>query len=308
MKRRRGKLRRIWAGVILTVLAGAGTALAFLARPPVLVVTDAPFTDLYGPRRVLTSRIRSSLALFRLVKPVMIAEDAGPDVLVFAVEDAAAAGLSRPYCVLFPYRYADGARRYREQFPGIPVVVLEGRSESGPGTAGTPDSQGILRFSTDMEQDLYRAGRCAAILSRGITDKIVVFQDRALQTEAQTAFITGLRTQGYETAPLFLDTVSELSNNTDISCVVMAGSRDEYFEQNRDFPLVLCTWMDPELTPREAIVFFDDSPWAQTVPAVRMIAGTQTGGRIPSDMLIFSERIADKDILRQIQTVVRGFM
>jgi hypothetical protein len=307
MKRQRKNLRGRWAGIILTVLAGAGAALAFFVRPPVLVVTDAPFTELYGPRRVLTSRIRSSLALFRLVKPVLIAEDAGPDVLVFAVEDAAA-GLSRPYCVLFPYRYADGARRYREQFPGIPVVVLEGRSESRPGTAGNPDSQGVLRFGTDMAQDLYRAGRCAAILSRGTTDKIVVFQDRAVQSEAQNAFITGLRKQGYETAPLFLDTVSELSDITDISCVVMAGSMDEYFEQIRKFPLVLCTWMDPELAPREALVFFDDSPWAQTVPAVRMIAGTQAGGRIPSDMLIFSERIADKDILRQIKTLARSFM
>jgi hypothetical protein len=308
MKRQRKKLRGIWAGIILTVLALAGTGLVFLTRPPVLVVTDASFTALYGPQRVLISRIRSSLALFRLVRPVMIAEDAGPDVLVFAVEDLAAAGFSRPYCVLFPYRYADGARRYREQFPGIPVVVLEGRSESEPGTAGTPDSQGILRFSTDIEQDLYRAGRCAAILGRGTAGKTVVFQDRTLQSEARNAVITGLRTQGSEAEPLFLNSISALSDSTDISCVIIAGSEEEYFEQIRNFPLILCTWMDPELAPREAIVFFDDSPWAQTVPVVRMIAGKMTGGRIPSDMLIFSERIADKDILREIKTAVRGFM
>jgi hypothetical protein len=298
MKRRGGL---IVASIVVLALAGA--ALFFLSRPPVLIVTDAPFTALYGTRRILIRQIRASLALFRLVRPVMVAEGTGSDLLVFVIQDAVSRTIPRrPYCVLFPHRYAEGAARYREQFPGIPAVLMEGRS--GPETGDTAPS-GLSVFSTDLERDFYRAGLCAAVLGGGIGGMIPVFQDRFVQADAQNAFITGLRERQSEANPLFLSDYSGLSGAAAISCVVLAGSGTEYFEQNLTFPLILFTWLDPELTPREAAVFFDDSPWALAVPAVKMIAGKQTGGRIPSDLLIFSDRIADKDVLRQIKKAAR---
>lgn len=299
MKRRGGKL----VPVIAVILALAGTALFFLSRPPVLIVTDVPFAVLYGPRRILTRQIRASAALFRLVRPVLIAEGAGPDVLVFAIEDAASQGFSRPFCVLIPARYAESAWRYREQFPGTPVALLEGRSEPGNGDAG---SEGLFEFSTDRETDLYRAGIGAAVLDRGKRGKIPVFQDRFTQMTEMEAFRRGLRDQGSEAEPLFPRSYVELANAQDISCVILAGSGTDYLDQNPAFPVMLFTWLDPEITAKETVIVFDDSPWALAVPAVKMIAGNQTGGRIPSDILIISERIADKDILRQLKNALRG--
>ncbi|MDR2480398.1 MAG: hypothetical protein LBD48_13965 [Treponema sp.] len=301
MKRKRS--RGILAFVLVIILALAGTAFWLLIRPPVLVVTDVPFVALYGPKRILLRQIRASLALFRLVQPVVIAEGAGSDILVFAIEDAVSRPIRRrPYCVLFPHRYADGARRYVEQFPGVPAVLLEGRN--GPESRG--GTEGIAVFNTDLERDLYRAGVCAAILSRGTNGIIPVLQDRFAYTAGQDAFIEGLRAQQNETNPLFLNDISGLSGLADISCAVLAGSGAAYLEQNQTFPVVLFTWLDPEVTAREVAVIFDDSPWALAVPAVKMIAGNQTEGRIPSDLLFFPERIADKDILRRIKNAASG--
>jgi hypothetical protein len=297
--KRGGKALALIIGIVLVL---AAPALVFFIRSPVLIVIDIPFSSLYGgTRRVLLRQVFASLALFRQVKPVMIAEGAGPDVLVFAVEEAASRSLSRrPYCVLFPYRYSEAALRYREQFPGIPAVLLEGRAGQRSGIAA---GSGLFVFKTDQESDMYRAGLCAAILSGG-TGKTVVFQDYSIEETGRRAFADGLREGGNGTAPLFLGGFYELSDFSGISCVVLAGSGAEYFEQNLTHPVIFYTWLDPGMVPPEVVLVFDDSPWALAVPAVKMIAKNQNEGRIPSDLLILSTKIADKDILRRLKKTV----
>jgi hypothetical protein len=301
MKPRRGKL--VVPAVIVLALAGA--VFVFLSRPPALIVTDAPFAALYGQRRILLRQIRSSLILLRPVKPVMIAEGAGSDVLVFAIEDAGSGWFSRrPYCVLVPQRYAEGARRYGGQFPEVPVVLLTGR------TGRAPNGGNVLTFSTDLEQDLYRAGLCAAVFNRESPGDILVFTDQLIQaaelSAGQNAFIRGLREQGNGTNPRFLRDLPEISALSNISCVVLAGAGGDYFDWNLQFPVIFFSWLDPNLSSRQAVVVFDDSPWALAVPAVKMIAENRRASRIPSELLIDSAKIADKDILRQLKKTARA--
>lgn len=284
------------------VLGLAGAALFFLSRPPVLIITDAPFMAMYGPRRMLWRQVRASLFLYRPVVPVLIGEGAAPDVLAFAVDDAVSRILfsRRPHCVLFPYRYADGARRYRELFPETPAALLQGRYENGGGTAG------LSVFSIDLERDFRRAGLFAAAFGKRKTGSIVLFQERLNQTAVRAAFQDGLRQGGYTAEPLFLNDFSELHSSMDIACVVLAGSGAEYLDQNFPYPVILFTWLDPDQTAREGALIFDDSLWALAVPLVKAVAEKRSGGRIPSEALIFSARIADKDILRQIQKAARS--
>ncbi|MDR1251010.1 MAG: hypothetical protein LBK62_02475 [Treponema sp.] len=301
--RRRWKIVALITGIILIL---AAPVLVFLSRPPVLIVVDASFTALYGQQRMLLRQIRSSLILFRQVKPVMIAEGAGPDIVPFAIGEVASRSFSQPYCVLFPNSYAESVPRYREQFPGVPAILLEGRISSGIG-ARTADNGGLFVFSTDQEKDFYRMGLCAAIFSGERREKIIVFQDQSTQESARNAFVEGLREGGNGTEPLFLNSFSELLNFSDISCVVLAGSGAEYFERNLEYPVILCTWLDPDLTAREAALIFDDSPWGLAVPAARMLRENQNRGRLPSDLLILPERIADKGVLRQLKKIIHDF-
>ena len=108
--------------IVIIALALGIPGFILYTRPPVLVVTDVSFMSLYGKNRIRLQMLRCSITLFRPVLPVTIADDAGDDILLFAVSNMS----SRPFCVLFPYRFAEAARFYRERFPGVPVVLLEG--------------------------------------------------------------------------------------------------------------------------------------------------------------------------------------
>jgi hypothetical protein len=299
MEKRRLLLLAIVAGIVLAL---GISCIVFFTRAPVLVVTDISFVSLYGAGRVRLERARASLALFRPVKQVVIADDAGDDIAYFAVGEAS----SRPFCVLFPVRFADAAGLYRERFPEIPVAILEGRGtdrnqatlDPGESTAGN-----FFQFATDMESDFYRAGLCAAILDGDKNGRIVVFLDDSIQNEGREAFLRGLRDQGKETAPLFFTSFSELSGFSGISCVVLAGSGAEFLEKNQEIPVILFTWLNTAFIPENTILVFDDSPWAQAVPAVRLAASRTKSGRIPSKTLILSAKSADKYILRKLKKV-----
>jgi hypothetical protein len=280
------RLRKLLLPACAAVVFGFGLGLFFL-RSPVLVVTDAPFEGLYGTRRSLEKRLAASLRMFRRVKPVLIAESAGADLIAFAVEGAA----KNPHGVLFPYRYRYGAERYRNQFPRVPVAVLGGgiRKEGIPGF-----------FGTDTPTDFYRAGRCAALF--GPAGTIHVFRDDPVSEEDRRAFRIGLREEGYERDPVY-GTFSDLFLPGNISCVVLSGV--SAFEETAKIPMVLFSWVDPALTPGNIWLVFDDSPWALAVKAVEMLDRGDTAGTIPSEILVLGERIPEKRILRGVKRAIR---
>jgi hypothetical protein len=312
--------RKIWFFLGFFFIFALG-GLIFFLRSPVLILTDAPFLSLYGNSRARIRGIEASIALFRRVKPVIIAESAGPDIVVFVVEEAAA----NPYCVIFPPQFAEGARRYAEQFPLIPVVSLEngsGENRGGPGFSGNPGPLPgrMVSLKTRREADFYRAGLCAGIMllagggegpensggGPGNSGEILVFPEQALSGAERSAFLTGLAAQKIAGPPRFFKTAGEIPLARGPSCVVLAGPAGEYLEKNPKNPAILFSWLDPALTVREIFLIFDDSPWALAVPAVKLAVRGETGGNIPSDMIFPRGRIADKRLLQDLKRAARS--
>lgn len=302
-----------FSGLFL-VLALPG--LIFLFRSPVLIVTDAPFMEIYGASRIKQRQAGASFALFRRVKPAPAAENAGPDLIVFAVEAAA----SRPYGVIFPYRYADGARRYAARHPRVRVVILDSRPDMDGDAAGPPErgrAAGEPAFvRTRRQDDFYRAGLCAALAARSrqvpATEKpgpggdaaagreILVFQEQTLSPADKSALSAGLRARGAGIQPRFLNSPAEYEGVADASCVILTGGAAEYLNLNLKIPVILFSWLDPALTSRETFVIFDDSPWALAGEALRQ-AKRGEGDGVPSKPVFPPGRIADRRLARELR-------
>jgi hypothetical protein len=277
----------------ISLLSAAGGV--FLLRPPVLVVTDPSFNRLYGSRRAWLSGFASSFTLGRRVIPVPISESASPDVAVLAARGAVAS----PHAVLFPYRYYEAGRQYKEDFPSIPVLILGYRD------GGLPAGEGLVPVYTDRETDFYRAGLCAALLAKeGENGDILVFSDGSLPDREREAFLEGLRVQGFIKNPVYVGLNSDYQNYQDVSCAVLTGPASRFLAENRKIPILVFSWIDPALTPPEVKVVFDDSPWALAagaVPAAEQGAGE---GRLPSRSL-FPRGRGGKDTRRILERLAR---
>jgi hypothetical protein len=276
--------------------------IVFLARSPVLVVTDFSFSTLYGEKRTQSERAHSSLVLFRRVKMVTIADDAGDDIIQLAITDAS----SRPLCVLFPLRFALSARNYREKNPGIPVVLLEGRysEEGNPSSfAIGGNTNDYFIYKTDISADFYRAGLAAAILDGEKNERIAVLFEPSYQIQAREAFSKALNDAGTTLQTSFFTAYSQFSGNQNISCVVLAGLGADYLEKYSGVPVIFFTWIDPDLIPPDVVLIFNDSPLIQAVPAVRMVAAGMTKGQIPSKILLTGANWVDRGAIRKLRKI-----
>ncbi|MDR3335070.1 MAG: hypothetical protein LBT13_09340 [Treponema sp.] len=296
---RRGRNSYLILGLVIIAALGGGL---FFLRAPVLVVTDASFNALYGIRRGQVKHIETACKLFRQVKLVLIGDSAEPEMVAFAVEEKAAS----PYCVLFPYRYYEGAGRYAEQAPGVPVLILGERNQD-------PQVAGTVFIGTDSEGDFYRAGQCAAIIARqGLNQDapegggILFFRNRELGGVYKDAFRSGLREQGFEGEPIYVNSTSDYSDIQTIACVVMLDRAPAFLERNLKTPVVLFSWLDPDLTSRGVKVVFDDSSWALAARAVALVDGKKTAGSIPSGIQFPGGRISDKEVLEHLKDVIHN--
>jgi hypothetical protein len=212
-------------------------------------------------------------------------------MVVFALETAAA----NPYCVLVPYRYADGARRYAREFPETPVGVL-----GAPELSREEGEDAPVFFSASREDDMYRAGRCAAILGGGGT--VLVYHNGEL-----SAFRPALE-EGLDGGAefRFLGPGAEFENFDGISCVILGRNSQLFTEKAPDIPVILFSWLDPALTTRETKVVFDDSPWAQAFEAVKMTVRGEAAS-IPSRMLLPWGRTAGGEIPERLREVSRFY-
>jgi hypothetical protein len=297
----------------VVILAVLGVVIAvpcifFYIRAPVLVVTDASFVELYGKSPLRRQRFSAERTLFRPVKPVLIADGAGSDIVSIAITAAS----DRPFCVLFPRSQAAAAQYFHEEFPEIPAVVLRGLVQAPQ--IQSPD--GVLcLYSTDRQTDLYRAGLCAGILGgmkQQTTPKtddkeepplktFVLWQDRQIRDPEREIFSQGIREIDAESTVTFVNNAATLPDMNGISCTVLTGAGGEFMERSPSMPVILFSWVDPSLTPQEVKVLFDDSVWALVVPAVRMAREGQAEGAIPSKPLILSRKIADNNVIRALQ-------
>jgi hypothetical protein len=292
---------------LVFILCGAAAFIAlpaaiYAARAPVLLLTDEPFNALYGVKRAEKARVLLSLRLFRRVKPVIVGENIGSDILVFSLEEASA----NPYCVLIPYRYAEGGRRYKETFPGVPVAILgvpgDILAEGAEAASHASGGESAVQFGVDLRTDLYRAGLCAAILSKG-EGRILVYQDETPLSAERAALVAGLEAEAYTEEPRFLNKTQNISEFSNVSCVILRRPVQELLEQNLSIPMVLFSWLDPALTPDSAAVVFDDSPWAQAENAVKALNNKgEPRDFIPSKPVVRRDSVQDDGTVERLKT------
>jgi hypothetical protein len=288
--------RRIVIAILSVVLGAAALgAVLYRVRSPLLLALDEEFIFLYGSRRSAVKRTELSLRMFRRVAVARIAEGASPDVVAFAASAAA----DRPYAALFPARYREGARRYAEQTPGVPVGVLAGGALFRPA-----ENEGFRFIETDKKTDLYRAGRCAALFALRDGGGVLFFAGDLTDQNDREAFAQGLRDQGFAGDPVFVDRGTEYALPDGLSCVVMASPTENFLENNRDIPIILFSWIDPGFTARGVKLIFDDSPWALALEAAEAL---QRQGALPpaaSEVLALWDRIGDVDLRRDVKRVL----
>ncbi|MDR2071962.1 MAG: hypothetical protein LBP60_00820 [Spirochaetaceae bacterium] len=271
-----------WSRILPALAVPALLTAVFFCRAPVVLVTDDAFTLLYGEKRALTARLMLSLTLFRPIKTLAVAPGAGPDLVA-----RSAAGLSsRPRGVFFPYRYREGARRYLKNRPGFPVAVLAGRQE--PEISGSGEEP--LWIRTDTRTDLYRAGAMAGMLT-GKDGGFAVLYHRPPEDGDTRAFTRGFTGQGRPAGALFFVPEAGFSGDpppwgiVEPGCVVAVEGAGPYLAEGR-VPLVLFTWLDPALIPAHGAVVFDDSPWAQLAPALKLLNAEAKTGSVPSRIVL----------------------
>jgi hypothetical protein len=306
------KTLAIAAGIILTALL---PLIIFNIRFPVLIVTEQSFIDLYGKDRLRKESFSSSFDLFRRIKTVVVANDAGDDIVPFAITEIS----SKPYCVLFPLRFTRSARLYSELNPGIPVVLLEGRYTENEYPAENilgADKSGYYIYKTDINNDFYRMGLAVTALKRppvqkngnsapeaDTKGKIIVFLDRNL-TQMKDVFLRGLYDRGDLQETLFFNYFTQYSEQTDISCVILAGAGFEYMDKKTDIPVISFTWLNPFLLPADVVMAVNDSPWVQVRQAVKMVSAGEKNGLIKSEFMILNRKKFDRKVIALIKKTV----
>ena len=291
--------------LVAVIAALAIPVIIFFTRAPILIVTDALFTALYGEERIQQQRRWASLTLFRQVKPVMVADGASPDMIMMAIFEAA----SRPYMVLFSNYHSAAAQRFHTDFPATPAVLISGISSPQPSL-----SPGELFhvYTIDLHTDMYRAGILLGILAglwnnpeqqaeSPIRHNFAVWADNSVTSEHHELFAMGVREEDPEASVVFANRLSDIPDAEILSGLVLTVPGGEYFNNNPQMPVILFSWLNPGFTPREVSVQFDDSPWGMIVPAVRKAEQGELYGQIPSNVLVVSEKVADNGLFRMLR-------
>jgi hypothetical protein len=288
------RLRRVGAIFVFLGIIIPGLAF-FMLRPPALILSDAGSDALYGPRRVLIRQAGLSLRFFRRVKRILIAENASPEAVVFAIEEG-----GRPWAVLGHSRYLWGLDQYARQHPDLRVAVIrEGPAPEPALSGGGPES-----VFADTRLNSWRAGRCAAILAGEGGGQILVFQDQENFPVNRDAFLAGLQEENGSLNPVYLNGAAGYSPWDQVRCVVLGGPADSYFNQNSQVPALLFTWMDPALSPFTVKIIGDDSPWAM---APEIFRSPGDGGRriVPVEFSIPWGRVADRELRKRLKEAAR---
>ncbi|MDR2543379.1 MAG: hypothetical protein LBC80_08040 [Treponema sp.] len=298
--------------------------IVFNLRSPVLIVAEQAFVGFYGEKRIRKETLFASITLFRPVKNIFVANDAGDDIVSLAVSENS----SEPFCVIFPLRFVRAAQVFQRQNPQVPVVILQGRFLENQNLALSSvyrNNSDFLFYKTDITSDFYRAGLAAAAFDNGKNGTIMIFVCPDIDSSVRNDFIQGVK--DYEHRPkssgraqanddemeiigrntrthpntVFFTSFSQFVEVSDLSCVVIIGAGTEYMEKKTDVPVILFTWLDPSLVPDNVVLVVNDSSWAQVVHIVRLWGSEEALGFIPSKFHFINTKNIDRRVLRKIQ-------
>lgn len=277
--------------------------LVFFVRAPILLVTDAAFNELYGKQRILLRSIETQARLFRRVKQVLVGDEASPDLVSIAVSSAYQE--KTPFCVLFPFRYSEGALLFSAQNPQTLVAVVGGTGAVKQ-VSDTEEKTGVISVLTDIQTDLFRAGVCAAIVGKasvaqgesGGQNRVAVLQKTSLSQVERTSLSDGLKEGGFSNVQYMM--ANSNFSDTKFAAIIMLGPSNSLLDQHLKTPVVLFSWVDPALTASNIKVIFDDSLWAQVVPAVK-IAMSGRDGLVPSKAIIAARYRVEKETERELK-------
>ena len=291
--------------IILTAIVSLVIVIyvSFLSRPPVLIITDVSFIPLYGEDRARIESTIASIQLLRPVKAVMIADDVGADIVQYAVSDASL----KPYCVIFPLRFAEAARIYKGSNPGVPVVILEGRYTENANPASFALESGsnndYFLFRTDISADFYLAAQAAIAIDDGKNGRVAVFTEPAISSIAREAVLSVINEMENPLITTFYTSFTQYSQNSETSCIIIAGTGNEFLENRSTVPVILFSWLDPQLMPFNVVLMLNDSPFAQVTEIVKMAAARHYYGRIRSKPVVLQGADIEKEILQKIKKI-----
>ena len=313
------KLKKAIIITALIALVLSVPIIIFHTRAPVLIVSDEVFIGFYGDKRIRREAFFASIVLFRNVKTVSVVDDAADDIIALAVQGRAA----QPYCVLFPFRFADSAAIYHSQNPDISVILLEGRDIDNKNRSASSNSDIInfLKYKNDIESDYYKAGVLAAAfklpsdpeseesLPAEIKKRtVILFLESRLNSlygpKIRESFQRGLNEHENPPEFMFYTSYSSYTEISSLSCVVLSGIGSEFLENKNGIPVIVFTWLNPALLTSSAAVVVNDSPWAQVVQAVKMLEAGVTDGLLKSKFVVVSgNKKADKDVLNKVKEI-----
>jgi len=305
---------------VIVITAITVPLIIFNMRAPVLIVLEEYFIEIYGEKRLEREVFFLSLTMFRPVRIVTIANDAGDDIIPYAVINASA----RPFCVFFPVRLVVSAGVYRELNPGISIFILEGRSLQEKNLSG------YYVYKTDINTDFFRAGLAAAAIvsDYNLTQvtrnrysefkrqlelesyepwpisngKIAVFIEPHIFIQAKEAFLQGLN-QEIQAETLFFSSFIDISDTEDLACIVLAGIGGELLEKISDIPLIAFSWLDPQMMPTNVLFIIDDSPFAQVIQAIRMASAGEAQGYVPSKVIVMDNKGINSELLKNLKKI-----
>jgi hypothetical protein len=281
------------AGGLAAVLLVASVLVYFLGAPVVLV-SDEQFESLYGKRRGETARLLSSFRLWRRVELVLTAPSAPPS----AAAEAAAA--FRPACAVFPYRHLAASEAFADRFPLFPSVVVH--------APGLPQGEG-RRFTANADRisDWRRAGSAAALLCEAPSVPVILATGGTGEPtpDMEAAFAEGLSLAGFSLPHLTLRGNETAGDKPEAGCLVIpAGSPAVRIAEFPGIPVIMFSWIDTVLLPREVAVVFDDSPWALLERGVRA-ALRSASSTSPSVATVRKTGALPPEILDALSTVLR---
>jgi len=287
--------------LIILVIIALVTFAVYQLRSPVLIITEQSFVGLYGEKRLQNQSLRLSISLFRPVKAVIIANDAGDDIVPYAITEVS----TRPFCVIFPYRFIRSADLYRDLNPNARIVILQGRY-SGRRSAEVIQS-GYFVYKTDIESDFYRAGLAAAAIVEENNGSIAVIieprQNSSFGAQAREAFLKAVNERENPLTVSFFTSLSSSFDNAGHSCVVMAGTGNDFFDRKTGTPVIMFSWLDPLIVPYDVVLVIDDSPWAQARQVVNLVSSGEKEGVLKSKFAVTNSINIDKGILRKIRKI-----